>query len=69
MNRRKQKYPVKFLIAVEISSLLIFTMSLGGTMAFRSTAGQQQEQQNAINTTSSISNQTSGIANQSTAGG
>ena len=68
MNRRKQKYPVKFLIAVGISSLLIFTMSLGGTMVFRSIAGQQQEQQNAINTTSSISNQTSGIANQSTAG-
>jgi uncharacterized membrane protein YccC len=68
MNRRKQKYPVEFLIVVGISSLLIFTMSLGGTMVFRSIAGQQQEQQSAINTTSSISNQTSGIANQSTAG-
>ena len=43
-------------------------MSLGGTTVFRSIAGQQQEQQNAINTTNSTSNQTSGIANQSTAG-
>jgi hypothetical protein len=68
MNRRKQKYPVEFLIVLGISSSLIFTMSLGGTMVFRSIASQQQEQQSAINTTSSIYNQTSGIANQSTAG-
>ena len=34
-------------------------------MVFRTTAGQQENQQNAINSTNPISNQTNGIANQS----
>ena len=65
MNGRKQKYPVVLLVVVMISSLLILTQSFGVTMIFRTTAGQQEDQQNAINSTNPISNQTNGIANQS----
>jgi hypothetical protein len=64
MNVRKQKYPVVLIVVVVISSFLILTASFGGTMIFR-TAGQQEDQQNAINSTNPISNQTNGIANQS----
>jgi len=64
MNGRKQKYPVVLLVVVMISSLLILTQSFGVTMIFRTTAGQQEDQQNAINSTL-ISNQTNSIANQS----
>jgi hypothetical protein len=60
MNGRKQKY-----VAVVISSLLFLTVLLGGNIIFRTIAGQQEDQQNAINTNNTISNQTSGIANQS----
>jgi hypothetical protein len=65
MNVRKQKYPVVLIVVVVISSFLILTASFGGTMIFRTTAGQQEDQQNAINSTNPISNQTNGIANQS----
>lgn len=65
MNGRKQKYPVMLLVAVAISSLLILITSPGENMIFRTTAWQQEDQQNAINTSNTISNQTSGIANQS----
>jgi hypothetical protein len=65
MNVRKQKYPVVLIVVVVISSFLILTASFGGTMIFRTTAGQQEHQQNAINSTNPISNQTNGIANQS----
>jgi hypothetical protein len=64
MNGRKQKYPVVLLVVVIISSLLILTASLGN-MIFRITAWQQEDQQNAINTSNTISNQILGIANQS----
>ena len=64
MNGRKQKYPVVLLVVVVISSLLILTASLGN-MIFRITAGQQEDHQNAINTSNTISNQILGIANQS----
>ena len=64
MNGKKQKYPVVLLVVVVISSLLILTASLGN-MIFRITAGQQEDQQNAINTSNTISNQILGIANQS----
>jgi hypothetical protein len=64
MNGRKQKCPVVLLVVVVISSLLILTASLGN-IVFRTTSGQQEDQQNAINTSNTISNQTSGIANQS----
>ena len=65
MNGRKQKSPIMLLVAVAISSLLILITSPGGNMIFRTTAGQQEDQQKAINTSNTISNQTSGIANQS----
>ena len=58
-------YPVVLLVVVVISSLLIWPASFGGTMIFLTTAGQQEDQQNAINSTNPISNQTNGIANQS----
>ena len=48
-----------------ISSLLILTILLGGNIIFRTIAGQQEDQQNAINTNNTTSNQTSRIANQS----
>jgi hypothetical protein len=50
---------------VVISSLLILTILLGGNIIFRTIAGQQEDQQNAINTNNTTSNQTSRIANQS----
>lgn len=65
MNGRKQKYPAVLLVAVVISSLLFLTVLLGGNIIFRTIAGQQEDQQNAINTNNTISNQTSGIADQS----
>ena len=68
MNGRKQKYPAVLLVTVVISSSLILTVSFGGNMIFQTTVGQQEDQQNAFNTSNTISNQTSGIANQSTAG-
>ena len=68
MNTRKQKYPVVLLVVVVFSSLIILTASIGGTMIFRTTDGQQEDQQNTINSTNPISNQTNGIANQSGAG-
>jgi hypothetical protein len=64
MNRREQKYPVALFI-VGISSLLILTISLAGTILFRTTVGQQEDQQNTINTADSMSNQTSNLTNQS----
>jgi hypothetical protein len=43
----------------------ILTASLGGNTNFRITAGQQENQQNAIDTRNTASNQTSAMANQS----
>jgi hypothetical protein len=65
MNGRKQKYPAVLFVAVAISSLLILTVLLGGNIIFRTIAGEQEDQQNAINTNNTTSNQTSCIANQS----
>jgi hypothetical protein len=65
MCRRKQKCPVVLLFVVVISSLHILTASLGGNTNFRITAGQQENQQNAIDTSNTASNQTSAMANQS----
>jgi hypothetical protein len=64
-RRRKQKYPVALLFVVVISSLIILTASLEGNTNFQTTAGQQENQQNAINTSNTASNQTSVMANQS----
>jgi hypothetical protein len=65
MNSKGQT--VEFLDAVIISSLLILTVSFGETIFFQKIDGQQEDQQNSTNfTNNSISNQTNGIANQST---
>jgi hypothetical protein len=65
MDGRKQKYPVVLPVVVMISSLLILTASFGETMIFQTTSGQQENQQDSINSTNRISNQTNSIANQS----
>jgi hypothetical protein len=65
MNGREQKYPVALFVIVGISSLLILTISLAGTTLFRTTVGQSEDQQNAINSSDLISNQTNGLTNQS----
>ena len=67
MNSKRKNYPVVLLDTV-VTSLLILTVLFGGTMIFQTTSGQQEDQQNSINSTNSVSNQTSGIVNQSTAG-
>jgi hypothetical protein len=65
MNGREQKYPVALFVIVGISSLLILTISLAGTTLFRTTVGQSEDQQNTINSSDLISNQTNGLTNQS----
>ena len=70
MNGREQKYSVILFIAVGIPSLLILTASFGGVVISQKTYAQQEGQQNSNNlaNNSSTSNQTSSIANQSSAG-
>ena len=69
MNSKGQRYTVKLLDAVLISSVLLLTVSLAGTVTFQKIDGQQEDQQNSTNfTNNSISNQTNGIANQSVTG-
>jgi hypothetical protein len=69
MNSKGQKYPVELLDAVVISSLLLSTVSFGGTVIFQKIGGQQEDQQISANfSNSSILNQTNGIANQSAPG-
>jgi hypothetical protein len=69
MNGREQKYSVILFIAVGIPSLLILTASFGGVVISQKTYAQQEGQQNFTNlTNNSTSNQTSSIANQSSAG-
>jgi hypothetical protein len=64
-RRRKQNYPAVLLFVVVISSLPILTELLVGKMIFQITSGQQENQQNAINTSNTASNQTSIMTNQS----
>ena len=69
MNGREQKYSVILFIAVGIPSLLILTASFGGVVTSQKTYAQQEDQQISTNfTNNSTSNQTSSIANQSSAG-
>ena len=62
MNRNKQKY-FTILFAAVISSSLIFATSIGRTATFQGVVAQEQ-QNTTTNTTSILSNQTNGIANQ-----
>jgi hypothetical protein len=64
-RRKNQKCQVLLLFVVVISSLLTLNSSLAGITNFQITAGQQDNQQNAINTSNTASNQTSFMANQS----
>lgn len=64
MSSREQTYQVALYAILGISLLHILMTSLGGTLLFQTTVGQQQ---NAINSTDSIFNQTSNIENQSSA--
>ncbi len=69
MISKGQQYTVDLLYAVVISSLLLLTVSFGGTGIFHKIEGQQEDQQNSTNfTNNSISNQTDGIANESGTG-
>jgi hypothetical protein len=63
MNLNKQKYSI-ILFAAVISSSLVFATSIGRTATFQGAVAQQQQQNTTTNTTSIISNQTNGIANQ-----
>jgi hypothetical protein len=64
MNGRNQKPSVVILVMMVISSLPILTLSIGGTIIFETIDGQQGEQQDDINSSNSISDQTNGIVNQ-----
>jgi hypothetical protein len=69
MISKGQKYTVELHDEVVISSLLLLTVSFGGTVIFQKIDGQQEDQQNSTNfTNNSISNQTDGVANESATG-
>lgn len=65
MDEIKKNCSVVFSNTLIVSSLLILTVVFGQIAILQTTWGQQEDQQNAINTNNTISNQTSGIANQS----
>jgi hypothetical protein len=65
MNGREQKSPDALLVILVILLLPVLIDSFERTMIFEMTEGQQEGQQNAINSSELISNQTNGIANQS----
>lgn len=67
MSLREQKYQVALFATLAISLLPILIVSSGGTLLFRTVVGQQEDQQNVINSTDSVFNQTSDIENQSSA--
>jgi hypothetical protein len=64
---REQKYLTTLFFTLGISLLFIVTVSSGETTQFRTTVGQQEDQQNVINYTESISNQTGNTGNLSSA--
>jgi hypothetical protein len=65
MNGIKQKSPDTLLGMLVILLLPVLIDSFERTMIFEMTEGQQGGQQNTINSSELISNQTNGIANQS----
>jgi hypothetical protein len=66
MSHREQKYTSAFFATIGISILsLMIISSGGGTPPFRTTAAQQESQENAIDQIDDILNQTSNIENQS----
>jgi hypothetical protein len=68
MSRREQKYTFAFftIIGISILSLMIIS-SWGGIPPFRTSAAQQENQQNAIDPMDDIFDQTGNIENQSSA--
>ena len=67
MLPREQKYLTTLFSTLGISLLFIVTVSSGETTQFRTAVGQQEDQQNVINYTESISNQTGNTGNLSSA--
>ena len=65
MSLREQKYRVVLFTTFGVSLLSILIASSGGTLLFQTAVGQQEGQQNVINSTSSIPNQTMNFGNQS----
>ncbi len=67
MSTREQKYLFILFPTLGITILYILAVSLGVTPLFRTAVGQQDDQQNLINSTDRLSNQTMDIGNQSSA--
>lgn len=67
MSTRGQKYLFILFPTLGITILYILAVSLGVTPLFRTAVGQQDDQQNLINSTDRLSNQTMDIGNQSSA--
>ena len=67
MNGRKQKSPYSPFVVAIILLLPILIESFEGTIIFETTDGQQEGQQNAINSSDLISIQTNGLTNESAA--
>jgi hypothetical protein len=65
MDPRGRRNPASILAALGIWLLLILTVSSGETLQFRTALGQQDDQQNVVNSTVGISNQTEIIGNVS----
>ena len=65
MSLREQKYRVALFTTLGTSLFPILTISSEGTLLFRTAVAQQEDQQNVINSTGSIPNQTMDFGNQS----
>jgi hypothetical protein len=67
MYPRKQTNHASILAALGIWLLFILAVSSGKTIQFRTVVGQHEDQQNAVNSTVGISNQTGNTGNLSSA--
>jgi hypothetical protein len=65
MYTRERRNPASISAALGFCLFLILAVSSGETMQFRTAVGQQEDQQNVINYTESISNQTGNTGNLS----